>query len=118
MPQYDFECDCGYEETSIALMSSRRLKKCPRCKNNSLVRLIGCGSGFTFSTGFKDKAGQTIDFKEPYFDTAMRRKFSSAKEKHEFMNTHGIVQNGDSDSKVKAEKKSHYEKKMDTKKEK
>jgi len=80
--------------------------------------LIGCGSGFTFSTGLKDKAGQTIDFKEPYFDPAFRRSFGSAKEKKHFMDENNIVQNGDSDIKVKKQRKQYHEEKMDNKKEK
>ena len=67
-------------------------------------------------SGYKDKCGEPIHFKKPYFDMAMRRKFNSAAQKAEFMNTHGIVQNGDSDAKAKREKKEHYEKKMDTRK--
>lgn len=118
MPTYSYECHCGHQEDNYDSMLGDRIKRCPVCKNRSLVRLIGSGAGFNLhSSGYKDRAGQSIDFKEPYFDTALRRRFSSAKEKHEFMNVHGIVQNGDSDSKVKVEKKRHYEHKMDTKKE-
>ena len=67
-------------------------------------------------SGYKDKAGQSVYFKEPYFDTAFRRGFSSAREKAEFMNQNGIVEAGDSDVKVKRERKEHYEQKMDNKK--
>lgn len=73
--------------------------------------------GLTIITksGYKDKAGQSIYFKEPYFDTAFRRRFNSAKEKADFMNQNGIVEAGDSDTKVRKERKEHYEQKMDTK---
>lgn len=116
MPLYDFSCDCGYEIELIDSVFGKKVKKCPRCNNRTLVRLLGTGSGISFSSGYKDRAGQNVDFKEPYFDVAMRRKFVSAKDKAEFMNKNGIVQNGDSDSKVKKEKKIYYEQKMDTKK--
>ena len=65
---------------------------------------------------YKDKCGEKIYFKEAYFDTAFRKVFRSAKEKYEFMNMNGIVQNGDSDAKVSRERKEHYERKMDTRK--
>lgn len=63
---------------------------------------------------YKDKAGDTVWFPKddkPYFDTAMRRTFGSVKEKAEFMNKHGIVSSGDSDSKVKQERSRHEEEK-------
>lgn len=118
MPTYAFSCDCGFEKTDIDSMRGDRVKLCPKCKNVSLVRLIGAGSGFHFSSGFTDKAGNSVHFKEPYFDTALRRSFVSAKEKADFMNSNGIVEAGDSDVKVKQERKQHFEQKMDTKKEK
>lgn len=51
----------------------------------------------TRTSKYKDNAGQRIDFKEPYFDTALRRTFSSAKEKYEFMKAHNIVNTGESE---------------------
>lgn len=116
MPLYSYECKCGYSTEMIDSMTGNRLLECPACKENSLIRLIGAGAGFSFKSGFKDKAGQSIHFKEPYFDTALRRRFSSAREKSEFMNKNGIVEAGDSDVKVKRERKEHFEMKNDTKK--
>lgn len=118
MPTYDFECDCSFKTTEIDSISGDKIKYCPSCGNRTLIRLIGSGSGFTFNSGYKDKSGDRIHFKEPYFDTAFRRSFKTAREKAEFMNSNGIVSAGDSDTKVKREKKEHYEQKNDTKKEK
>ena len=115
MPTYQLECDCGHCEEQIESMFGPKVRKCPTCGQNSLIRLIGAGSGFNFSSGFKDRAGQSVHFKEPYFDTALRRRFNSAAEKANFLNKNGIVEAGDSDVKVKKERKEHHEKTMDTK---
>jgi len=53
----------------------------------------------------KDARGERVDFKEPYFDKALRRRFNSAEEKSAHMRSLGIVQNGDSDEKVKKQRK-------------
>ena len=58
-----------------------------------------------------DKAGERIWFEKPYFDTALRRTFQSIDEKKEFMDKHGIVNNGDSDAKVADERRKHAEEK-------
>lgn len=118
MPTFDFACGCGFAKTDIDSMISKRVHLCPKCGQETLIRLIGSGSGFVVSTGLKDKAGQSITFKEPYFDAAFRRTFKSAKEKADFMNKNGMVEAGDSDVKVKKERKEHHEKKNDLKKEK
>lgn len=48
-----------------------------------------------------DKTGERIDFKEPYYDKALRRVFHSVEEKAHFMNSRGIVSSGDYDSNTK-----------------
>ena len=67
------------------------------------------------SKKYVDKCGERIYFKEPYFDKAMRRTFKSVEEKASFLNAHGIVQNGDSDAKVKRERREHEIQKQDMK---
>lgn len=65
----------------------------------------------TKNTKYKDKAGETIWFpkdEKPYFDKALRRTFNSIEEKKMYMDKHGIVQNGDSDSKYRQEWKNRY----------
>jgi hypothetical protein len=52
-----------------------------------------------------DKTGERIDFKEPYFDKALRRVFRSVDEKASFMNSRGLVSSGDYDSNTKREVK-------------
>ena len=45
---------------------------------------------------FKDVSGESVYFKEPYFDQGLRRKFNSVQEKTEFLNKHKIVDSGES----------------------
>ncbi len=54
MPTYTYECDaCGHSFDHLQSMLDKRLKKCPVCSKNKLVRLIGAGSGVIFKgTGF------------------------------------------------------------------
>ena len=65
---------------------------------------------------FKDQKGDTIYFKEPYFDEGLRRRFNSIQEKTEFIHKHNIVSTGDSDEKIKKERKHQYEKDHEEKK--
>ena len=62
---------------------------------------------------FVDGAGEPIYFKEPYFDQSARRVFKSKEEKYHFMKANNIVQNGDSDEKVKRERKEYLERQRD-----
>ena len=63
MPTYDYECDaCGHSFELFQSMSEGHKKKCPSCKKNKLVRLIGTGgavlfkgSGF-YSTDYRSEA--------------------------------------------------------------
>ena len=61
----------------------------------------------------KDAHGDRVDFKKPYFDKAARRVFKTAEEKSAYMIKGGWVQNGDSDEKVKRQRREAYERKMD-----
>jgi putative FmdB family regulatory protein len=54
MPTYEYECsNCGHALEALQTMTEPKLVKCPKCKKNKLVRLIGSGSGVIFKgSGF------------------------------------------------------------------
>lgn len=115
MPTYDFECDCGYKVTDLDKMDGDRVRTCPKCDNISLYRLIGSGAGVIFSSGFKDKNGESISFPKdgsPYYDRGLLKTFTSAREKKNYMDEHNIVAHGSSDAEwAKYEKQAVQEEK-------
>jgi putative FmdB family regulatory protein len=54
MPTYEYKCiACKHIFEKYQQITSRPLKKCPKCKQRRLVRLIGAGSGVIFKgSGF------------------------------------------------------------------
>jgi len=54
MPTYDYRCDaCGHEFEAFQGINDARLRKCPQCGKNALVRLIGGGAAIIFKgSGF------------------------------------------------------------------
>lgn len=54
MPTYDYVCDaCGYAFEEFHSMTAPALKTCPKCKEDTLRRLIGSGAGIIFKgSGF------------------------------------------------------------------
>ena len=51
MPTYQYECenpDCKHTFEELQTMTAPKLKKCPKCGKETLVRLIGKGSGIIF----------------------------------------------------------------------
>jgi putative FmdB family regulatory protein len=54
MPTYEYACQkCGHEFEQFQSMRDEPLKKCPKCKKQSLKRLVGGGAGLIFKgTGF------------------------------------------------------------------
>ncbi len=54
MPTYDYECSsCGHAFDALQTMAEPKLKRCPSCNKDSLLRLIGTGSGLIFKgSGF------------------------------------------------------------------
>ncbi len=54
MPTYEYECQkCKHAFEQFQSMKDDPLKKCPKCKKQSLKRLIGGGAGLIFKgTGF------------------------------------------------------------------
>ena len=65
---------------------------------------------------YKDNAGERIDFKEAYFDKALRKTFRTDEEKYNFMKANNIVNTGDSDAKYKRQLREHEEMKREEKK--
>ena len=63
MPTYHYECEaCDYAFEELQSISAPKLKKCPKCKKNKLVRLIGTGSGVIFKgSGFYETDFKTKD---------------------------------------------------------
>jgi len=54
MPIYEYLCsNCGYHLEELQSMSEQPLTRCPKCKKNTLKKLIGTGGGFIFKgSGF------------------------------------------------------------------
>jgi len=54
MPTYEYKCDkCGHLFEKMQSMTSKSLRKCPKCGKSSLRRLIGTGAGLIFKgSGF------------------------------------------------------------------
>ena len=64
MPTYEYACPkCGHEFEQFQSMRDEPLKKCPKCKKQSLKRLVGGGAGLIFKgtgfyiTDYKKKSG-------------------------------------------------------------
>ena len=64
MPTYEYACQkCGHEFEKFQSMRDEPLKKCPKCKKQSLKRLVGSGAGLIFKgtgfyiTDYKKKSG-------------------------------------------------------------
>jgi putative FmdB family regulatory protein len=68
MPTYEYHCDaCGNDFEEFQLITSKPIRKCPRCGKLKVRRLIGTGAGMIFkgsgfyitdyrSEGYKDSA--------------------------------------------------------------
>ncbi len=49
MPTYQYKCEnCSHEMEKFQYITARPLRKCPKCRKNSLRRLIGTGAGLIF----------------------------------------------------------------------
>ena len=44
MPTYNFSCNCGHTQQKLVSILYPKKSKCPKCKKNTLIRLIGTGS--------------------------------------------------------------------------
>ncbi|MCE2441218.1 MAG: zinc ribbon domain-containing protein [Candidatus Latescibacteria bacterium] len=54
MPTYDYACEaCSHEFEHFQSITSSPLRKCPKCGERKLKRLIGAGAGLIFKgSGF------------------------------------------------------------------
>ncbi len=54
MPTYDYRCEaCDHTFEHFQPITARPIRKCPVCKANKVVRLIGTGGGIIFrGSGF------------------------------------------------------------------
>ena len=49
MPTYEYVCtSCGHEFEKFQNMTEAHLKKCPKCRKDTLKRKIGTGAGIIF----------------------------------------------------------------------
>jgi len=66
MPIYEYKCKtCNYEFEELQSITAASLTTCPKCNNESLVRLISGGNGLIFKGGgfyitdYKNKRGNS-----------------------------------------------------------
>jgi len=54
MPTYEYECtDCSHQFEQFQSMSEKPIRKCPKCKKNSVEKRVSAGAGIIFrGTGF------------------------------------------------------------------
>jgi putative FmdB family regulatory protein len=54
MPTYDYECKaCGHRFEKFQSMTARKTRRCPKCKEGKVRRLIGSGGAILFKgSGF------------------------------------------------------------------
>lgn len=46
-PTYNFECsECNWKQQKLVSILYPKKSKCPKCQQNTLIRLIGTGSNF------------------------------------------------------------------------
>ncbi|HMD13926.1 MAG TPA: zinc ribbon domain-containing protein [Bacteroidota bacterium] len=93
MPTYGYLCkSCSFEFEEFQKISDETLRRCPKCKKKSLIRIIGGGAGLVFKgsgfylTDYKKSSTSTSDSSsapskksEPTADTKSSKKDSPAK---------------------------------------
>jgi putative FmdB family regulatory protein len=72
MPTYEYQCDdCGHHFEKFQQITASPIRKCPRCGQRKLRRLIGAGAGVIFrGSGFY----QTDYRSESYRQAAEKEK--------------------------------------------
>ena len=76
MPTYDYECkECGHTFEEFHKMSTTR-RRCPKCGELKLERLIGAGGGLIFKgSGFYQNDYRSRNYiKDKQFDNRQARK--------------------------------------------
>lgn len=66
MPTYEYKCEnCEHLFEHFQTMTSKPLRKCPKCGKNKLNRLIGSGAGIIFKgTGFYQTDYRSDNYKK------------------------------------------------------
>jgi putative FmdB family regulatory protein len=66
MPTYEYTCEnCGYQFEQFQSITARPLRKCPKCGDKELKRLIGAGSGVIFKgSGFYETDYRSENYKK------------------------------------------------------
>ena len=66
MPTYEYRCEvCGHQLEHFQSITARPLRKCPACKKDKLVRLIGSGAGIIFKgSGFYHTDYRSENYKQ------------------------------------------------------
>ncbi|MGD0552044.1 MAG: zinc ribbon domain-containing protein [Sedimentisphaerales bacterium] len=81
MPTYEYKCDkCGHQFEQMQSITSKSLRKCPKCGKSALRRLIGTGAGLIF----KGSGFYATDYRsENYKESAKKEKPEKPSEKKE-----------------------------------
>ena len=85
MPTYEYKCNkCGHLFEQLQSITSKSLRKCPRCGKLALKRLIGTGAGLIF----KGSGFYTTDYRsESYKESAKKEKPEKTSEKKDTTTT-------------------------------
>jgi putative FmdB family regulatory protein len=85
MPTYEYKCDkCGHQFEQMQGITSKPLRKCPKCGKPALKRLIGTGAALIF----KGSGFYATDYRsENYKESVKREKPEKPSEKKETTTT-------------------------------
>ena len=66
MPTYEYKCEnCEHQFEQFQSITSKPLRVCPQCGENTLTRLIGAGAGIIFKgSGFYSTDYRTESYKK------------------------------------------------------
>ena len=69
MPTYEYSCEnCGHLFEKMQSITARAIRKCPKCRKNTLKRLIGTGAGIIF----KGSGFYATDYRSENYKQALR----------------------------------------------
>ena len=75
MPTYEYKCDkCGHLFEQMQGITSKSLRKCPKCGKLALKRLIGTGAGLIF----KGSGFYATDYRSEKYKEAARKDVAPA----------------------------------------
>ena len=78
MPTYEYLCEkCGHEFEKFQSMTAKPLRKCPKCGEARLKRLIGTGAGVIF----KGSGFYQTDYRSESYKKAEKKEKEGAAEK-------------------------------------